>query len=415
MNLSTGEHFSDGGEKAVFAYCTKLKTVRLPESLRKIGHYAFFNCAALTHVDIPAVVREIGKWAFCECSSLETATVPEGIVNLRKAVFRECGSLKSVKLPSSLKTIGDHAFFESYALTTINDDALEGVTEIGEYAFAHCKSLATFKLPPLLKTINDHALARCFRLTKVELPPSLETIENLAFFGCSHSDLIIDLPETVTNIGPAALKWCRIRLPTSLSMLRNGGDVRGLLKQVREVVMSSRVNLSLFVEHINGLPETMSNGKPFLDPDLKFKILYSSSNSTAIPIEQHFPESFFSFDVSTEELKKIHSQSQSLHGKVQSAFTNKLSAYAALLQRKTFDIPKEVLYVLLPFQYGDTLSTPMLNDIVSEVGKIIGKASNTFVAAASNVPTDNKISEKMESGRDKVAIADASCGQPEAL
>ena len=147
--------------------------------------------------------------------------------------------------------------------------------------------------------------------------------------------------------------------------------------------MSSRVNLGLLVDHINSLPETFLDYRqkalPFLDPNLKFKILYcgpTSSTSTALPpINQHFPESFFSFDVSTEELKQM--AAQSLHGKVQSAFMDKVSAYAALLQHKTFEIPKEVLYVLLPFLYGDALTTPMLNDIVAMVGKLMGTITTT--------------------------------------
>ena len=160
--------------------------------------------------------------------------------------------------------------------------------------------------------------------------------------------------------------------------------------------MSSRVNLGLLVEHINSLPETfldrhqieyMSTESPFLDPNLKFKILYSSpTTSTALPpLNQHFPESFFSFDVSTEELKKIHSQSQSLHDKVQSAFINKLAVYAALLQRKTFDIPEEVLYVLLPFLCGKKLKTPMLNDIVAEVRKLLGTTTTTTATAITTI------------------------------
>ena len=144
--------------------------------------------------------------------------------------------------------------------------------------------------------------------------------------------------------------------------------------------MSSRVNLSLLVDHINALPNN-----DHLDPDLKFKILYSSpTTSTALrPIKQHFPESFFSFDVSTEELKKIAAQPQSLHEKVQAAFTNKLSVYARLLQRRTFYIPKEVLGVLLPFLYGEKLTTPMLNDIIVEVGKLMGTTTAAATATTS--------------------------------
>ena len=145
--------------------------------------------------------------------------------------------------------------------------------------------------------------------------------------------------------------------------------------------MSSRVNLSLLVDHINGLPETKYN-RPFLDPDLKFKFLYCGPTTTTLPpLNQHFSESFFSFDVSTKELKQIAAQS-SLHRKVQSAFFNNLSAYAALLQRNTFEIPKEVLYVLLPFLHGDALTEPMLNDIVVEVGKLNGMTSVATTSAA---------------------------------
>ena len=140
--------------------------------------------------------------------------------------------------------------------------------------------------------------------------------------------------------------------------------------------MSSRVNLGQLVDHINSLPETFLDLRqeecPFLDPNLKFKILYcgpTSFTAAALPpIKEHFPESFFSFDVTTEELKQVHSQS--LHGKVQSAFTHKLSGYASLLQRKAFSIPLEVLYALLPFLYGDALTFPMLNDIVAGVGEM---------------------------------------------
>ena len=164
--------------------------------------------------------------------------------------------------------------------------------------------------------------------------------------------------------------------------------------------MSSRVNLGLLVEHINSLPETflteheieyMRKMCPFLDPNLKFKILYSSpTTSTALPpLNQHFPESFFSFDVSTEELRQIGSQ-ESLHDKVQAAFTPKLSAYVALLQRKNFAIPEEVLYVLLPFLHGETLTTPMLNDIVAEVKAQTGTSARATTTTASSTDTATK-------------------------
>ena len=179
-----------------------------------------------------------------------------------------------------------------------------------------------------------------------------------------------------------------------------GPYVLGLLHRVKVVVMSSRVNLSLLVDHINSLPRNANDVDAFdLDPNLKFKILSApSSSSTALPpIKQHFPESFFSFDVSTEELKQIGSQ-QSLHDKVQSAFTNKLAAYATLLQRRTFDIPEDVLCVLLPFLYGKELTTLMLNDIIVEVGKLMGTTTTTTTITTPSSETMKKSRKRAKRG-----------------
>ena len=359
VDLSTGELY-----KGVFEYCSKLKTARLPESLRKIGDRAFKNCSALVHVDIPSGVNEIGAGAF-HGSSIETVTIPEGVVDLPEFIFYKCKSLKSVKLPSSLKTIGENAFHDCSSLTTINNDALEGVTEIGMLAFALCKSLTTFKLPPLLKIIEMYTFHKCGSLSKVDLPPSLEIIEEEAFHGCSHPDLIIDLPETVTTILREALKGCRIRLPTSLSVLTNRGNLIGLLKGVKEVVMSSRVNLGQLVHLIVNTDPTD------LAPALTFKFLHSGAPSRARPpISKHVHESFFSLDVSADELKKI--DRRSLRRKVVEGFSRKISIYAALLQCKSRDLPKEILYPLLPFLY-ENLTELMLKDIVTGVGELFGR------------------------------------------
>ena len=378
-DLSTGEENEGGEEKGVFQHCSRLEAVRLPESLIKIGNYAFNCCDALLHVDfIPSGVNELGKGAFSWCKSLETVTIPEGIVDLPNFTFYCCTSLMSVKLPSSLKTIGRYVFQSNLRLATINDDALEGVTEIGHHAFFKCSSLKSFKLPPLLKTLEAHAFHGCESLSKVELPSSLESMKEYAVTGCAPN-LCIDLPETIMNIKPGALQGCRIRLPTSLSMLTNGGDVRGLLHRVKGVAMSSRANLSLLLDHINNIPSYV-----VLDPNLKFNILYSSptTSTTLPPLKQHFPESFFTFDVSTEELKKIGGNF--LHGKVHAAFMNKISVYAGLMRRKTFEIPKDVLYVLLPFLYGKKLAAPMLNDIVAEVGELLGRTSEAQTTVATS-------------------------------
>ena len=137
----------------VFEYCTKLETVSLPESLRKIGNQTFHYCKALVHVDIPSGVNKIGEGAFAH-SSLETVTIPEGVVDLPDGIFFQCESLKSAKLSSSLKTIGMSAFQYCSALMTIKPDALEGLTEIGEKAFHGCS--ITSAPPPIMNAVSEN-------------------------------------------------------------------------------------------------------------------------------------------------------------------------------------------------------------------------------------------------------------------
>ena len=161
--------------------------------------------------------------------------------------------------------------------------------------------------------------------------------------------------------------------------------------------MSSRVNLGLLVDYINGLPKRLyfpwddESGEwmfddsipdyvpafeieSFLDPDLKFKFLCCGARSTARPpLSSHIPLSFFSFDVSTEELKKLGRRS--LRGKVDSAFEDKVSTYVDLLKPTT--LPEDVLYFILPYIYGgeDCLTGEMLAQIVATAKKLLAEAS----------------------------------------
>ena len=178
---------------------------------------------------------------------------------------------------------------------------------------------------------------------------------------------------------------------------------------MEEVVISSRVNLSLLVDHINGLPKRVyfrapewsdddessedATGeyffdndipddtpackiKPFLVPNLKFTILYGGSTCEApAKIIEHVPESFFSLKMPPAHLLSLGGAFP-LRDKVDLIFKRKLTIFVEILECCTVEVPESLLYHILPFIWGDNISNGVLHDIVLAVGKLLARDPN---------------------------------------
>lgn len=105
-----------------FRDCSKLESIRLPESLKKIDMSAFCGCTALKEIYIPAGVTELEMWAFADCSALETVVIEGRLDTLGQESFRDCPRLKVLYLPETL--------------TKIDPNALDGCDSLEEIHFA---------------------------------------------------------------------------------------------------------------------------------------------------------------------------------------------------------------------------------------------------------------------------------------
>lgn len=114
----------------------------------------------------------------------------------------------SLVIEHGVTHIGDNAFHDFYGFGGVLELPMS-VTSIGDYAFYGCCNFTKLVMSPSLVSIGDCAFTSCWALDgDLVLPNCLETIGEGAFFGCKKlkGDLLI--PNSVKTIGNNAFAGC---------------------------------------------------------------------------------------------------------------------------------------------------------------------------------------------------------------
>ncbi|MDR1092664.1 MAG: leucine-rich repeat protein [Clostridiales bacterium] len=194
------------GEYA-FYFCSSLETVSFgPDSLlRSIETHAFSTCKALANFAIPSGVKEIEMAAFAN-TALTSVTIPDGVTQIERIVFGACFFLETVSFgpDSLLQSIEAYAFSGCRALA--NFAIPSGVKEIGVRAF-YGAALTSMAIPDGVETLVTELFSGCARLESVTFGANsrLRTIRRYAFLSCSALTSIV-IPDGVTRIEPASFK-----------------------------------------------------------------------------------------------------------------------------------------------------------------------------------------------------------------
>lgn len=204
------EYTEVNGGICITAHIGKSDMIVIPSSINgksvvEIAEEAFYipdnkdtdiiEASTLRSVYIPDSVKKIGRLAFKDCSKLQLLRVPfvgDGDKNTHIGYIFGADKYdeNAINIPVSLEMlivgereneIADKAF---YGVKSIDAVILQGVKKIGKFAFSGCNELVYIGLANTLEYIDNYAFSECSSLKKIVIPESVTRIGFGAFYLC---------------------------------------------------------------------------------------------------------------------------------------------------------------------------------------------------------------------------------------
>ncbi len=160
-------------DQYAFSGNLQLTSVTIPESVTDIGAESFAVCPNLTSLTIPTGVTEIKAGTFCGKSVAE-ASIPNSVTKIGHFAFLKNTQLTVVDIDpdnSMLEEIGPSAFS---GCTSLADFDMPGrVKVIGDMAFQNCTTLQSITLGEQLTSIGQKVFNGCKKLTSIYMMSSV--------------------------------------------------------------------------------------------------------------------------------------------------------------------------------------------------------------------------------------------------
>lgn len=117
-------------------------------------------------------------------------------------------------------SIARNAFKNYTKLKTV--EIPDSVTSVNDYAFYGCSSVESIELPENLDTIAQYAFTNCTSLRNINIPSAVKAINKNTFAGCS-SLMFPTLPDALTKIDTSAFMGCtsfeKVTLPMNVNKI----------------------------------------------------------------------------------------------------------------------------------------------------------------------------------------------------
>ena len=177
-------------------------TLVIGEKVEKIPGYMFYNVNNLQTMDVDdaKALKSIGYCAFYNCTSLDAVTIPETVETISANAFYNCNRLTRIEYRTDLAfkdTSASNQIF--YQAGYYNDAPCEivigaSVTRLAPYLFSYANGVTkvTVEQGSQLAVIGNYAFSQLVRLTEINLPASIERIEDNAFYSCDIQKVVFE-------------------------------------------------------------------------------------------------------------------------------------------------------------------------------------------------------------------------------
>ena len=260
----------------------KFETVEIPNSVKKIGNFAFMNCQKLTAVRIPSGVTELKTFSFMS-KNLHGIYIPKSVTKITNTfgnteeltIYGERGSyaekyakekgieFSTKEMPETffswffedgiltIKNMGEMQDYNSYnnpAPWLVYSEEIrevvlsDGITSVGEGSFEKCSFLEKVTLPETVTKIKSEAFVFCSKLREINFPDGITEIGASVFYGC-EALCDIKLPKNLKKIYNDAFADCGIKeliLPEGLEYI--GDRAFSMCDSLQTVFIPSSVN-----------------------------------------------------------------------------------------------------------------------------------------------------------------------------
>jgi hypothetical protein len=118
---SINKGFGSGGSINESIGSFDLTTVYLPDTIVRIGNYAFQNCRALLELTLPSKLTSIGQLAFQNCRQWTLETLPDSLETIDYNAFQYCYNVNIATLGGATKglnAIGSNVFYDACSKVT---------------------------------------------------------------------------------------------------------------------------------------------------------------------------------------------------------------------------------------------------------------------------------------------------------